>query len=140
MNCIQCGEVIVWDNDAEELILETGECECYDGNPHVVESQIVCSRAGASSRTADELSAQLIIDAWDIVIDSYSPSPWESATYKSVCDVTGWLDDPDDAEYLNDVRDHFERILGDRGMCVAWEDGYSIIRAFNPKLDLEVSQ
>lgn len=103
---------------------ESSECYyCDEGMEldvgHTHEIYETCE--GASHFTADEL-ADVFLNACE-----YCASSWKRPEY---CprDIDGWCDDPDDSQALSDCIMLGESALGDVGLYVTWNDGFTIER------------
>ena len=79
-------------------------------------------RQGASLRTGHELVSIFIIDAMEILVEKNIKFP---DVPDSIIQLEGWLED---------VKEYFERHLGQLGIYVEWEDGFIIYEIPNGPL------
>jgi hypothetical protein len=100
---------------------------CFEEDPHVPTFDVIITRDGASSRTADELMAVFIMDVDDLRGEGLR-TPAMGQDMELAAKVEGWLDDPDDSQALHDAVMDWEGYLSEAGYSVAWDDGYVIWR------------
>lgn len=121
------------------------QCECSEEyGPCEEHCEVIAQRAGASSRTADDLAYVFLTDVVGCADDMQRDSEdiaklrdavtyWEDETRWDDRHGCRWLAMPDDD--LSDPRDALqddvmaaEHVLSDLGLSVWWEDGYVISR------------
>lgn len=113
------------------------ECYCSEEfGPCEWHGEILVSRVGASSRTADELLAQFAHDCLALDPDCLSPvgREWladaDAALDKGRDPISGvaWISEEDEIarDGLEDLRRQLESYFAD--LWITWEDGYVIAR------------
>lgn len=101
----------------------TCECDADTGIPCEDHMKVWSVRQGASLRTGHELVSIFIIDAMEILVEKNIKFP---DVPDSIIQLEGWLEDEGDIYYLEEVKEYFERHLGQLGIYVEWEDGFII--------------
>ncbi len=117
------------------------ECELcgtlYYAGQEVHEHEAVIIREGSSTRTADELAEQFVIDV--IGLGEFLPDSETTAflaRIDSLLDGTldhHWLAEPQDSEDLRDLAIEAENAMS--AHAVVWDDGYVIYDVREPDTD-----
>lgn len=109
------------------------DCECSeDFGPCEQHCDLLVQRAGASTRTADELALILIEDLAELGVvkltdddKAWLVEVWAALERERHLGVA-WLNDPDMSQALHDESTRFENNAD--GVWVIRDDGYTIIR------------
>lgn len=107
------------------------QCECSDEfGPCESHGTVLAQRAGASSRSADELVNVFLHDALDIQPDVLSPYGVDvlarmDAALAELDPFTSWIEDVDLADEAREVAWQVESALD---AWTIWDDGYIIVR------------
>ena len=118
------------------------QCECSEEyGPCEEHCEVIAQRAGASSRTADDLAYVFLCDVLDIVEDGgHAPTVTASGLASLRDAVIYWEDDSrwddnygcrwvkEDEDSIHDDIVWGEQVATDLGLSVYWEDGYVISR------------
>lgn len=97
-----------------------------DARPTITAADEGCWFAGASSRTADELNACVVLAAM-----RYGWTPDDASELRTLAESTdGWADDPDDGQWLSDAgwqaMEYLDSVAPD-GYAFTFDDGFYML-------------
>lgn len=128
----ELGEWIDVTDAGNVLVCACDECSDEYG-PCEEHGEELAQRAGASSRTADELLAVFVADVRGIREAAGLPVAELDADEARLLAIEGWADTPEDSEQLAELAEHAEQSLPS-GVHTYWEDGYRIVRVIGGPL------